>query len=105
MALGNFRTAKYLPSGEAVDDPNAVQSLSSVQIQALRAAVSGDSFGVTLDGSGRLATLTNNVSGRVATFTFTDTTHGTISDNKTPQAVGTFVLDSNGKLVSWSGNF
>lgn len=105
MSVGNFRSAKYLDGGEAIDDPNAVQSLSATQLLALRAAASGDSLSITLDGSNRMATMTNNVSGRVATTVYTDSTHLTVSDNRTPQAVGTLVLDAGGRLVNYSGNF
>lgn len=72
---------------------------------AIAAMQSGAPLAITLDGSNRLATMTNGTTGRVASITYADATHLTISDNLTPQAIGTLVLDAGGRLVSYSGNF
>lgn len=89
----------------ALRDPAGGADIVLGSSTALQAVQSGAGLSITLDGNGRMATMTNAVTGRVASFIYADATHLTVQDNQTAQAVGTIVLDSNGKLVSYSGNF
>ena len=86
-------------------DKPLLNGLSANVVAALQAAASGAARTFSYDGSGRTAQVTNTVSGRSLTYAYADTTHLTISDNRTPQAVCTVVLDGAGRPVSLSGNF
>lgn len=65
----------------------------------------GGNLAATLDGSNRLASLTNVGTGRAYTFAYSDATHLAITDNGSPQARVDMVLDGSGRLVSATGNF
>lgn len=49
--MTNFRTAKYLPDGTAIDDPSKVVDITSMQATAVAALVSGDSYTVAVFGA------------------------------------------------------
>jgi hypothetical protein len=49
--MTNFRTAKYLPDGTAIDDPNKVADLASFQAAATASLVAGDADTVVVYGA------------------------------------------------------